>query len=74
MNDTNVFLPSDYMLENWLSIKNCQEWLKDKMFNDDQLKEFNLVNEGKLKTFNNRKRLFIFIVGTNSKSIESFKL
>ena len=44
------------------------------MFSNEEMKEFNMVNDRKLKMFNNRKRLFIFIVGTNSQSIDNLKM
>ena len=72
--DSNIPLPVDYLLENDLNIKDIHDWLPKLSETDPEMKKFNLLNDEKLKNFKNIKRKYVFIIATQQKNIDSFKI
>jgi hypothetical protein len=73
-NDHNIPIPSDYLMEHGLSMYDYKDWIPNKLGKDEKLIEFNLINDKKLKAFNERKRKYIFIIACNTQNIDDIKL
>ena len=72
--ENNIPIPSDFVIENKLDIQNINEWIQDKIFGHEELKQFNLVNAQKAKKYSARKRSYVFIMATNTYDLSTFRV
>ena len=72
--DTNILLPCDYLLEKDLKIKDINTWLPDLVNMDTRIKEYNIMNEQKLKAFKAVKRKYVFIIAAQHHNIDHYKI
>ena len=70
--DHTVSIPLDFILENGLDIYKYSDWVPNLLQKDHMMNEMHLVNEAQKGIFKNRKRMFIYIVATNSHNVDYF--
>lgn len=68
--DHCVPIPFDYISEKGFSMQNFSKWAPAVIFKDRILQQLNLVNQGMLDKFMERKKQFIFIIATNKYDID----
>jgi hypothetical protein len=68
--DNQVPIPSDYVVENKLDMKDFAKWVPNMLFKEEEMNKFNLVNKEKLDKFTNRKRLYVFVIASQTRNID----
>ena len=63
--DNNIPMPSDYLLEKDLKMKDYKHWVPNVLFKDENMNKYNLVNKEKLTAFNGIKRKYVFIIASH---------
>ena len=66
--------PFDYVMDRELQIEDYKQIVAKILSNDSNLKELNIINGDLLKKFEGRKRMYVFIVPTNTFGTDDFKL
>ena len=72
--DHTVSFPSDYILENNLDVYKFADWVPNLLMKDEMLKSMDLVTDAQQTVFKNRKRMFIYIIASNSHNVDYFKI